>query len=494
MNKKENTNNENCNISEYEVRKNKALQLIKKNLQAWSDSVEITNLASNLHKISNEKYNEQFTIAGRIVGIREHGKTIFFTIKDSSGKMQCYLPFNDLKKEIFNFFKEYFDLGDYILVSGSLFVTKTGEITIRTSNIKMLSKCLHQIPNNFQGLNDIEIRYRQRYLDLLVHEDVKQTFIKRSSVIKNIREFLDKHGYIEVETPMLQPIPGGATARPFITHHNALDTDFYLRIAPELYLKRLVVAGFEKVYEINRNFRNEGVSVRHNPEFTMLEFYTAHKDYHFGMNFTEELIKYAIEKSTGKLNVLFNNIEIDFSKPFYRISPKEAVLKYGGFNEDEISENKINETLKKNEITFEKKTYYQKIFDLFEIFAEKNIREPVFITDFPIEISPLSKRDAKNSNIASRFELYIAGMEISNGFNELNDPFDQAERLKKQVKERESGNDEAMYFDQDYINALEYGLPPTVGVGIGIDRLVMLATESKCIKDVILFPSMKNKN
>jgi lysyl-tRNA synthetase class 2 len=493
MNKKEKIIQENHYINEYEVRKNKAFQLIKKNLQAWSDSIEITSSTADLHKISSEKYNEKFSIAGRIVGIREHGKTIFFTIKDSSAKIQCYLPFNDSTKDIFNFFKEYFDLGDYISASGSLFVTKTGETTIRTAEIKMLSKCLHQIPDNFQGLNDIEIRYRQRYLDLLVHEEIKQTFIKRSLIIKNIREFLDKHGYMEVETPMLQPIPGGATARPFITHHNSLDTDFYLRIAPELYLKRLVVAGFEKVYEINRNFRNEGVSVRHNPEFTMLEFYTAHKDYNFAMNFTEELIRYAIEKSTNKLAVLFNNIEIDFSKPFYKMSPKEAVLRYGGFSEEEVSENKIDETLKKNEINQEKKTYYQKIFDLFETFAEKNIKEPVFIVNFPIEISPLSKRDPINPKIASRFELYIAGMEISNGFNELNDPFDQAERFKKQVEDRESGDSEAMYFDHDYINALEYGLPPTVGVGIGIDRLIMLATESKCIKDVILFPLMKPK-
>jgi lysyl-tRNA synthetase class 2 len=498
MNLEKNNIEKNDYCDESIVRINKVKKLNEKeNISAWPNPLKEINLkAKDIKSISTDQYEKLYTAAGRIIGKREHGKTIFLTIEDNTGTIQGYSKFDkekSIENNAFNNIIEYFDLGDYISFTGPLFVTKTGEITIRIAETNLLSKCIRPIPDTHVGFSDIEQRYRQRCLDMLVHKEIRDLFIKRSLIIRKIRSFLDSHGYLEVETPMLHPIPGGANAKPFITHHNALDSDFYLRIAPELYLKRLVVGGFEKVYEINRNFRNEGVSVRHNPEFTMIEFYTAHKNYNWAMEFTEQIIKEAAYSANNTYKIELNDIEIDLEKPFERISPADSVIKYGGFSKDEISEKNIDVLLKKNKIYEENLSYYQKIFLLFENFVEKKLINPTFLIDFPIEISPLAKRDPNNPNIASRFELFINGMEISNGFNELNDPFDQAERFKEQVNAKEDGDEEAMHFDSDYINALEYGLPPTVGVGIGIDRLVMLITGAKSIKDVILFPAMKRK-
>ncbi|HVW99563.1 MAG TPA: lysine--tRNA ligase, partial [Candidatus Babeliaceae bacterium] len=409
-------------------------------------------------------------------------------------KIQIYIKRDNLGGDRFEFFERFIDIGDSIWCRGSSFRTKSGEITLNVCDFILISKSLYPLPEKFHGLTDIETKYRQRYLDLMVNEETKERFVKRSTIIKGIRAFLDGHSFLEVETPMLHPIPGGAAARPFITHHNVLNADFYLRIAPELYLKRLVVGGFERVYEINRNFRNEGISTRHNPEFTMLEFYMAHQDYHFIMGFVENLLRDTIQKTCGSLQVPFGNNTIDFATSFKRMNVVEALVRYAGLREEELHANQLDATLDRYAIKpIAHASAGQKLFTLFEELAEKHIVQPTFIIDFPIEISPLAKRDNSNPSIAARFELFIAGMEISNGFNELNDPFDQAERFKEQVKAHAAGDQEAHRYDADYITALEYGLPPTVGVGIGIDRLVMLATNTTSIKEVILFPALKRK-
>jgi lysyl-tRNA synthetase, class II len=487
-------NDSNEHINEYDIREQRANQIRKDSDALWGKNISVSITASNAKQLTEKNFDKEQVLAGRIIGKREHGKTIFVTIRDFSGIIQCYFNSKE-NKDAFGLIKDLCDIGDHISVVGPFFKTKMGELTVRVNKCEVLAKCLHPIPDSFGGLQDVEIRYRQRYLDLIVHsEDIKDVFIKRSNLIKHIRRFLEDNSFIEVETPMLHPIPGGANARPFITHHNALSDDFYLRIAPELYLKRLIVAGFERVYEINRNFRNEGVSLRHNPEFTMLEYYMTYHDYKFAMSFVEDLMRDAIQKSCGSLECQYGYYIIDFEKPFERLSPKDAVIKYGNLNVTDLSEDSIDKTLKKHKIEIDSgASIHRKIFALFEELAEKNIKDPVFIVDFPIEISPLAKRDPDKPNIASRFELFIAGMEISNGFNELNDPYDQRDRFMEQVEAKEGGDDEAMHFDEDYITALQYGMPPTVGVGIGIDRLVMLITNSKSIKDVILFPTMKRK-
>ena len=368
-----------------------------------------------------------------------------------------------------------------------------GEITLLVEQFELLSKCLFPLPEKFHGLADIEVKYRQRYLDLMTSEQTKDRFIKRTKILRSIRSFFDSHDFIEVETPMLHPIAGGAAAKPFKTHHNALDAELYLRIAPELYLKRLVVGGIERVYEINRNFRNEGISTRHNPEFTMLEFYMAHEDYHFIMNFVEELLRKMALEVCGQEIVPFGEKQIDFGSPFEKLTVKESVIKYGNLQEVDLLPENIDSIIKKYKVDLPNKnaSLGAKIFALFEELVEKKIVNPTFIIDYPIEISPLAKRDSKNPGVAARFELFVAGMEISNGFNELNDPYDQAQRFHDQVAAYEAGDQEAHQYDADFVHALEYGLPPTVGVGIGIDRLVMLMTNTTSIKDVILFPTLK---
>jgi lysyl-tRNA synthetase class 2 len=483
-------------LDEHEVRVKKVQAMFEETHNPWPGCKQVTATTSDvIAEFKNDGQEREYAVAGRIMTLRLHGKTIFAHIQDSTGRLQIYIkqdvigqvPFEDIKRTI--------DIGDIVWCSGHSFKTKTDEITLRVNELTLLSKCLHPLPEKFHGLTDIETIYRQRYLDLITNEESRQRFIARSKIIQTIRSFLDNYGYLEVETPMLHPIPGGAAAKPFITHHNALHSDFYLRIAPELYLKRLVVGGFERVYEINRNFRNEGISTRHNPEFTMLEFYTAHQDYYFAMDLVEKLLRTVAMNTCDSLQVPYGDTIIDFDKPFARISVRNAVLKYTDCSEEDISATKIDGTMKKHGVTILNKnaSLGEKIYALFDKLVEHQLIQPTFITHFPIEVSPLAKRDEHDATAAARFELFVAGMELSNAFNELNDPFDQAERFRAQAQFREAGDPEAHYYDADYVQALEYGLPPTVGVGIGIDRLTMIMTNTSSIKDVILFPTLKKK-
>ena len=478
--------------AEFVARSEKVATLRAKGVESWPENISLDSTTAGVKALYQEGSTTEHTIAGRVMTIRKHGKSLFAHIRDRSGALQIYIKADD-NQEVFAFFEQDVDLGDIALCKGYLFKTKTQEITLHVTSCTLLSKCLRPMPEKFHGLVDQETKYRQRYLDIMVNDDARNRFVTRSRIVKMVRHYLDSNDFLEVETPMLHPIPGGAAARPFITHHNTLDTDFYLRIAPELYLKRLVVGGFDRVYEVNRNFRNEGVSTRHNPEFTMLEFYMAYQDYHFIMKFVETLLRSIAHEVVGSEQVAFGDHVIDFSKPFARISAKQALITYAKISEGELSGDAIDQTAKKYGIAIEGKTYNEKVFALFEALAEKKLIQPTFLIDYPVEISPLAKRDAHDKTKAARFELFIAGMEISNGFNELNDPFDQADRFKEQVRARAGGDEEAMCYDADYITALEYGLPPTVGVGIGIDRLTMLMTNTTSIKEVILFPALKHK-
>lgn len=478
--------------AEFEERLKKIAELRAKGINPWPKARGVT---ASLGKVLEErKEGELYDVAGRVMTIRMHGRAAFCHIQDGSARIQIYIKEEIVGSEAFNFFEKMIDSGDLVWVSGKTFLTKVGEFTIRVEKLDLLSKCLHPLPEKFHGIADVEIKHRQRYLDLISDPEARVRFAKRSKIIAFIRNYLNERGYLEVETPMLHPIPGGAAARPFVTHHNALDTDFYLRIAPELYLKRLVVGGYDRVYELNRNFRNEGVSTRHNPEFTMLEFYTAHHDYRYIMDFVETLLKEVALQVCGSLNVMFGEKIVNFGN-FRKMSPRQAVIEVGGVLESDLAPDLIDETCRAYgaKVDCGTASYNQKVFALFESTAESKLVDPTFIVDFPIEISPLARRDEDNPAIAARFELFVAGMELSNGFNELNDPFDQAERFKEQVKSRASGDDEAMHYDADFIAALEYGLPPTVGVGVGIDRLVMLLTNTTSIRDVILFPSLRHK-
>ncbi len=478
---------------EHDVRVGKVHALRSAGYEPWPATREVSGTCKKVLDSYKESDQTIHVLAGRLNAIRGHGKTFFAKIQDRSGTLQVYLKSDDLK-ERFNFFKEYIDVGDIVWVQGYLFKTKTGEITLHVQSLDLLSKCLHPLPEKFHGLEDVETRYRQRYLDLMSNSESREKFLKRSHLISAIRRYLEEHDFIEVETPMLHPIPGGALAKPFVTHHNALSTDFYLRIAPELYLKRLVVGGFERVYEINRNFRNEGVSTRHNPEFTMLEFYLAHYDYRYMMTFVEDMFRVAALKVCNELLLPYGDHMINLAQPFERISVKNAVIKYGKCSEKDLQPSLIDALLKKHKLSVSGgMSVEEKVYLLFEELVEKHLIQPTFIIDFPVQISPLAKRDVHNVEVAARFELYIAGMEVANSYNELNDPFDQEERFKKQAVAHAAGNDEAHHFDADYIKALQYGLPPTVGCGVGIDRLTMLLTNTTSIKDVILFPAMKKK-
>jgi lysyl-tRNA synthetase class 2 len=484
----------NIKSEEHAVRLEKVKKLREMGIEPWPDWKPVDATCTQVIQEFQEESSKIYAVAGRVINIRVHGKAAFAHIQDSSGKLQVYIKEELVGAPAFQVFEHLIDIGDTVWFSGTAFKTKMGEVTLRVSSYTLLSKSLHPLPEKFHGIADIEVKYRQRYLDLITDQATRERFIKRSHIITAIRSFLDKQGYIEVETPMLHPIVGGAAARPFITHHNALGDDFYLRIAPELYLKRLVIGGFERVYEINRNFRNEGVSTRHNPEFTMLELYTANEDYVYSMNFVEAIIRHAAQTALGTTTVPYGDITLDFSKPFRRISIKDAILEYGQLTEDQISKENIDTVLKNNKLAHMLKALYgEKLLALFELFAEPHFIQPTFAIDYPIETSPLTKRDSKNPEIAPRFELFIAGMEISNGYNELNEPFDQAERFREQIKSHAASQNEAHQFDADYVLALEYGLPPTTGIGIGIDRLVMLLTNTHSIKEVILFPTLKKK-
>jgi lysyl-tRNA synthetase class 2 len=441
-----------------------------------------------------EKDNKTYSMAGRIMSIRGFGKASFIHIKDSSGSIQAYIRKDRVGDEKYQVFK-LMDIGDHIGIKGSFFKTRTGELTILANDIRLLTKSLRPLPEKWHGLTDIETRYRQRYVDLIVNDDVKEVFMTRSRIIQFFRSFFINKKFLEVETPMMQPIPGGATARPFKTHHNSLGMDLYLRIAPELYLKRLVVGGFEKVFEINRNFRNEGISVKHNPEFTMLEFYLAYATYDDLMTLNEELFNGLLQDITGNNKIEYQGNQIDFTPPWPRISLYDSLKEIGGAGEDVI--NNLDAAIKfaeSKKIPLSKTDSHGKVIEkIFDQLVEPELINPTYIIGYPTEISPLSRKNDQNPEIVDRFELFIAGKEIANAFTELNDPDDQRSRFEKQVSLRESGDYEAQFMDEDYITALEYGLPPTAGEGIGIDRVVMLMTNSPSIRDVILFPHMRNK-
>ncbi|MFS8506636.1 MAG: lysine--tRNA ligase [Candidatus Babeliales bacterium] len=479
---------------EHEIRIEKVKALRAMGIEPWPAKKAVTATAQQVVD-EFQGVEKQYAIAGRLVAIRGHGKTTFAKLQDRSGQIQVYFKEDVLGQKAFELFKDYIDLGDIVWVKGTSFVTKTGETTLKVDEFTLLSKCLHPLPEKFHGLTDIETKYRQRYLDLISNTESRNKFLIRSKMISAIRSYLEKAEFIEVETPMLHPIPGGAVARPFVTHHNALHTELFLRIAPELYLKRLVVGGFERVYEINRNFRNEGISTRHNPEFTMLEFYMAHEDYHYTMNLVEDLFKHVINQACGNLVIPFGDHMLDFSKPFERINAHDAIMKYANIPAPELTPKTIDATLQKYQVkpAVTEVSYAQKLFMLFEEVAEHKMIQPTFLIDFPVEVSPLAKRDPENPEFVARFELFVGGMELANCFNELNEPFDQKERFLEQARTHEAGDEEAMHFDQDFITAIEYGLPPTVGCGIGIDRLSMLLTNTTSIKDVILFPTLKRK-
>jgi lysyl-tRNA synthetase, class II len=482
---------------EHQQRVEKVQELRKQGIEPWPASKEVTATcvqAREAYETSKDGTSE-YALAGRIMLLRQHGKTIFAHIQDRSGRLQIYVRKDEVSSEEFELLNHLVDVGDIVWVCGTMFTTKLGEVTLHVKSFSLLSKCLHPLPEKFHGLADVEKKYRQRYLDLICNPETRERFRRRSAIIHEMREFLTRYDFMEVETPMLHPIPGGAAARPFSTHHNALDSDFFLRIAPELYLKRLVVGGFERVFEINRNFRNEGISTRHNPEFTMLEFYMAYKDYHYAMDLVEQMLRHIASNVCGSLQVPFGDHLLDFSKPFERLSMHQAIMQWGKYTAADLEGDALDKVLKKHAITFEESTpsWGKKIAALFEEVAEKHLIQPTFIVDFPLDISPLAKRDEHNPQLAARFELYIGAMELSNGFNELNDPFDQAVRFKQQAQAHEAGDSEAHFYDADYIEALEYGLPPTVGVGIGIDRLVMVLTNTTSIKEVILFPTLKKK-
>ena len=463
------------------------------------DPFEIT-LASQSHHSDEIKNNfdeleeKEVTIAGRIMTWRDMGKANFIDVQDRNGRIQSYVRMNDVGEDVFKEFKTW-DIGDIVEIKGTVFKTKTGEISVHAKEIRLLSKSLLPLPEKYHGLTDTDTRYRKRYLDMIMNPDVKDTFIKRSKIISSIRDYLDNLGFIEVETPILNVIAGGAAARPFITHHNTLDMDMYLRIATELYLKRLIVGGMERVYEIGRNFRNEGMDVRHNPEFTCIELYQAYTDYHGMMDIAENIIRNAANTVCDSLHITFNGTEIDLETPFARMTMIEAVEKFSGVNFAEfMSDNdRAIEIAKEKGIEIEngKATWGDILNSFFEEYVEENLIQPTFIIDYPVEISPLTKRKPDCPALTERFELFILGGEYGNAYSELNDPIDQQGRFEAQMKLREAGDDEANLIDNDFVTALEYGMPPTGGLGIGIDRLVMLLTDSYSIRDVLLFPTMK---
>jgi lysyl-tRNA synthetase class 2 len=445
--------------------------------------------------ITHDKSAESVSTAGRIYIVRNHGKTIFADLGDESGKIQLYIRKNDLGDEQFDLFNQYVERGDIVGVTGHVFRTKLGEITIWVDSFTLLSKAVCSLPEKFHGLTDIEKRYRQRYVDLIVNEESKQTFRSRSRIITLIRRYLDDNGFLEFETPILQPVYGGANARPFTTYHNFLDQKLFLRIAPELYLKRLVVGGFERVFEISRNFRNEGVDTDHNPEFTMVEIYWVYRDFRDMMDLTENIITSIIQQIHGKLELPYGEVPLNFNKPWKKLSMEDAVKEIGGIDIFAHPVEDLRKLAQQHKIDNWEKPQSQReyLVAFFEGLVEEKLIQPTFIYDYPVENSPLAKRHREKEGFTERFELFIAGMEVGNGFSELNDPVDQKERFEAQDEKRRLGDLEAQMIDYDFINAIGYGMPPTGGVGIGIDRLVMLITNNNSIKEVILFPSMKTR-
>ena len=468
---------------------------------AFPNDFKPRDRAAELHGAHSDKTAETLeaqalpaVVAGRMMLKRVMGKACFATLQDGSGRLQLYVTADAVGAETLAAFKHW-DLGDVLGAEGTLFKTRTGELSLKVSAIRLLTKSLRPLPDKFHGMADQELKYRQRYVDLIMDEASRARFRARSDAVASIRNFMVGHGFLEVETPMLHPIPGGANAKPFVTHHNALDQQMFLRIAPELYLKRLVVGGFERVFEINRNFRNEGVSVRHNPEFTMMEFYAAYWNYHDLMDFTEALLRHAAREAVGSAQLAYGGKPVDLEQPFARLSVRDSLVVHAGLSEAEADDPQaLHARLKAlGEEPPARWSLAELQFGLFEAAVEEKLWQPTFIVDYPVEVSPLARASDTNPAVTERFELFITGREFGNGFSELNDPEDQAARFAAQAASKEAGDEEAMYYDADYIRALEHGLPPTGGCGIGIDRLIMLLTDAPNIRDVILFPALRRE-
>ncbi len=456
-------------------------------------AAELHSAYAEYDKPALEEMQAPTAVSGRVMLRRVMGKASFITVQDVSGQIQCYLSKAELGDEAYADFNELWDIGDIVGVRGVLMRTNKGELTVQAREIHLLNKTLRPLPEKFHGLTDLEIRYRQRYLDLMMNDSSRHLFRTRSKIIQRMREFFNARDFLEVETPMMHSIPGGATARPFVTHHNALDLDLYLRVAPELFLKRLVVGGFERVYEINRNFRNEGLSTRHNPEFTMLEFYQAYADYKDLMALTDELLQALSQDVLGTRQFSYQGLELDLGQAPLRMTMAESICHYTDMSEASVhDEAALRERLQRMNLKVEDSWGEGKLhLELFEAAVESRLEQPVYITEYPAEVSPLARRSDHNDAVTDRFELFIGGREYANGFSELNDPIDQTQRFSAQAELKSGGDDEAMHFDQDYVDALEFGLPPTAGEGLGIDRLVMLLTNAPSIRDVLLFPLMR---
>jgi lysyl-tRNA synthetase, class II len=483
-----------------EKRKEKIQQLKDQNIKLFPNDFkvshtikEILEMVESSLETTAAKPVQDFTVAGRMMAVNRFGKASFIRFRDRTGQLQAYIRKDLTGDDAYALFKQL-DVGDFIGLSGEMFQTKTGEWTVLAKTIRLLSKSYRPLPEKFHGLRDPEKRYRQRYLDLIMNSDVRDNFLIRSQIVSTIREFLKERDFLEVETPMMQLIPGGADATPFTTHHNALNMDLYLRIAPELYLKRLVVGGFERVFEINRNFRNEGVSTQHNPEFTMLEFYQAYADYKDLMGLTEKMIRFVSKRINGTEQIVYQGNEIDFSGPWRRLTLAQALEELGAIKPGMLKDKEaLLDLAAQKGIKVTKTRRLGKIITkLFDVLVEPKLIQPTFITGYPVEVSPLSRKNDQFPDLTDRFELFIAGRELANGFSELNDPEDQRERFLQQVSDREAGDQEAHFMDEDYLEAMEYGMPPTAGEGIGIDRLVMLFTDSASIREVIFFPHMKS--
>lgn len=497
----DNTQQPQVDLNQQLVERKEKLKGLREKGVAFPNDFRRDSLAADIHEAHGQKDPEALVaegirvhVAGRMMLRRIMGKASFATIQDMSGQVQLYVARDNLADGTYNEGFKKWDLGDIVGASGTLFFTKTGELTIQVDEIRLLTKALRPLPDKFHGLADQETRYRQRYLDLIVNEKSRETFLMRSKAVNYIRQFLSERSFLEVETPMMHVIPGGATARPFVTHHNALDMDLYLRIAPELYLKRLVVGGFEKVFEINRSFRNEGLSTRHNPEFTMLEFYWGYADYKDLMDLTEEMLRGLALSLLGTTDVTYQGQTFHFGQPFARLTVLEAILKYNeGVTVEQLNDLEQAKALAESlAIKVQDSWGLGKVqIEIFEATAEDKLMEPTFITAYPAEVSPLARRNDDNPFVTERFEMFVGGREIANGFSELNDAEDQAERFQEQVNQKDAGDTEAMFYDEDYVTALEHGMPPTAGEGIGIDRLVMLLTDSASIRDVLLFPHMR---
>ena len=484
------------------IRFEKLARIRERKENPYKNGFNPTGLAADLHRGYDEKSKEELeplnipaAVAGRVMAIRDFGKAAFLRLRDRTGLIQLFIQKDKLGEEGYKLYKEL-DVGDIVAGTGVLFKTKTNELSVSCSTLQLLSKSLRPLPEKFHGIADVEIKYRQRYLDLIMSEETKATFRKRSKIIEEVRKFFTEHDFMEVETPMMHPIAGGATARPFVTHHNTLDMQLFLRIAPELYLKRLVVGGFERVFEINRNFRNEGISIKHNPEFTMLEFYQTYATYEDLMDLTEKLFQTVATNVLGTTKLVYQGTDIELGKKWERISVEDSILKYSGFKD----RSKLRDRQALLEYGKEKKIHMKPkdsvgglIMSIFDEEVESQLIQPTFVTLYPLDVSPLSRANEKDPFLVDRFELFVYGREMANAFSELNDPVDQKERFQVQVADKNSGNVEACDMDEDYVTALEYGMPPTAGEGIGIDRMVMLFTDSPSIRDVILFPQLRKQ-